>query len=284
MGRKDHEDDEPLADLDKDTRKRLEKLGGEWDKEARVYVMEKLTLPDLRLLLTYFPPLRELIRQIAALGPGATLSGAWEEARAASDPAKTDGTGLRDELAAMVKETTGLRRQLAAEQQRCRALEDKFRRQQQTVAEQARELARRPQPVEPPTLATLREDTTLANRLGLADLPDDSIQALIRTVAVLSQMSSIERLWDSLKEGCEREQRPAGAEVQQLLADALTWHNHNWRQKPYVLQTAAVGDPYDFARQQRVGGRAGETVAALWLPGIADSTGKALRKALVATR
>ena len=75
MGRKDHEDDEPLADLDKDTRKRLEKLGGEWDKEARVYVMEKLTLPDLRLLLTYFPPLRELIRQIAALGPGNRVLG-----------------------------------------------------------------------------------------------------------------------------------------------------------------------------------------------------------------
>lgn len=52
--------------LDKDSRKRLEKLASHWKESPGEFSLSDLTLPDLRLLLEHFEPLQELLRHIAA--------------------------------------------------------------------------------------------------------------------------------------------------------------------------------------------------------------------------
>ena len=134
----------------------------------------------------------------------------------------------------------------------------------------------------PPALDLLRDDPELAQAIGLAGLPDDDTQALIQTVAVLSQLDNLQRLWDALKERCEAGNRPASASELALLESALAWHNHNWLTRPYRLIEATPSSAYDFSRHlpSRHTPK-GETVAALHLPGIADGSGKPLCKALV---
>ena len=137
----------------------------------------------------------------------------------------------------------------------------------------------------PMELALLREDTALAQALGLSPLPTDNTQALVQTVAVLAQRDNLERLWSTLKERCETDRRPASASESALLGAALAWHNHNWRTRPYLLIEAAPGMAYDYERHVRsCHTHTGETVAAQHLPGIADGSGTLLCKALVGTR
>lgn len=298
MGKKDHDDErrhEPLAHLGKDARKRLEKLGEDWEKEPGGFLLEKLNAPDLRLLLEYSKPLHDLIRQIAATAPGQTvpsaaaqdaLASARDEAEAAQAETEAQCSALQAQLAASQRDTATLRQQLAEEQQRSRTVEQELRRVQKQLAGQEQELARqRQQGAQPPALALLRHDGVLAQRLDLADLPADASGALIRVVAVLAQMNSIERLWDALKESCERERRPASAEETALLQTALDWHNHNWSRRPYTLHRPRTGDSFDYSKEQRAAASpSGDTLNAVWLPGIVAGSGHVQKKALVATR
>lgn len=299
MGKKDHADErrhEPLAHLSKDARKRLEKLGEDWDKESNAWSLEKLTGPDLRLLLEYSKPLHDLIRQIAATAPGQTvpsaaaqdaLESAHDEAKAAQSETEEQCRALQAQFATSQRDAAALRQQLAEAQQRSRAVEQELRSAQRQLASLEQELARQRQQqgAQPPALALLRQDSTLAQRLDLADLPADASAALIRVVAVLAQMNSIERLWDALKENCERDRRPASAEETALLQNALDWHNHNWSRRPYTLHRPRTGDSFDFSKEQRAAASpSGDTLSAVWLPGIVAGSGHVQKKALVATR
>ena len=299
MGKKDHDDErrhDPLAHLGKDARKRLEKLREEWDKEAGSYLLTELKAPDLRLLLEYSKPLHDLIRQIAATAPGQTvpsaaaqdaLESARDEAEAAQSEAEDQCRALQVQLAANQRDAAALRQQLAEAQQRSRAVEQELRSAQRQLASLEQELARQRQQqgAQPPALALLRQDSTLAQRLDLADLPADASAALIRVVAVLAQMNSIERLWDALKENCERDRRPASAEETALLQTALDWHNHNWSRRPFTLHRPRSGDSFDYSKEQRAAASpSGDTLSAVWLPGIVAGSGNVQKKALVATR
>ncbi|WP_089417616.1 AAA family ATPase [Vitreoscilla filiformis] len=297
MAKNTHDD----AELSKDERKRLEKLGEGWGKVSNkpfgYSSPEKITLFDLRLLLEHFPPLRELIRQVAApeLGrvvPGAAVSVEWESARdeaaeAAQTEIEAECDALQTQLNASQHDAADLRRQLAEEQQRRGQMEQEVQRLRQQLEHQTQALARQRQQQStfPPGVALLGGNSALAVRLGLTDLPGDATGALIRVVAVLAQMSSIERLWDALKENCERERRPASAEEVALLQTALDWHNHNWSRKPFALHRPVAGAVFDFNKEQRAVSTppTGETLSAVWLPGIMASSGSVQKKALVAT-
>lgn len=298
MGKKDLDDErrhDPLAHLDKKKRERLEKLGEEWDKEAGGW-LEKLTAPDLRLLLENSKPLHDLIRQIVATAPGQTVPSAAaqaalestrDEAEAAQSEAEDQCRALQAQFAASQRDAAALRLQLAEAQQRSRTVEQELHSAQRQLASLEQELARQRQQqgAQPPALALLRQDSALAQRLDLADLPADTSAALIRVVAVLAQMNSIERLWDALKENCERERRPASAEETALLQNALDWHNHNWSRRPYTLHRPRTGDSFDFSKEQRAAASpSGDTLSAVWLPGIVAGSGNVQKKALVATR
>lgn len=284
---------DPLAHLGKDARKRLEKLGAEWDKEPGGI---GFNAADLRLLLEYSKPLHDLIRQIAATAPGQAvpsaaaqeaLALARDEAETAQAEAQKQCRDLQAQLADRQREVATLRQQLAEEQQRSRALEQGLQHAQTQSAQLQQELARQRQQqgAMPSALGLLRHDGALAQRLGLADLPADASAALVRVVAVLAQMNSIERLWDTLKEHCEREGRPASAEETELLQTALDWHNHNWSSRPYTLHRPTAGGAFDFSKEQRAAASpSGEVLTAVWLPGIVAGGGKVQKKALVATR
>ncbi|MCG9105648.1 hypothetical protein LH433_02605 [Laribacter hongkongensis] len=191
-----------------------------------------------------------------------------------SAPSRDAERALRDELA------------------RCKAELQQFCDDNHKLAERCRQLQgeqdkahRQRVAATPPELILLREDAALADAMGLSDLPEDNLQAWTQVVAVLAQRDNLERLWAALKSRCEVERRPASTDERGLLSSALAWFNHNWRTRPYRLHEAAPSTAYDFDTQQRSSHAAiGDIIAELWLPGIADGSGRLLCKTLVLTR
>lgn len=295
MGKEDRDDAEPLAHLNEDARKRMKKLGEEWNKEAGAHLLANLSASDLRLLLENFRPLHELIRQIAATASGqAVPSAAAQQMQEANcnqaenkrDVVVANNLALQEQLDASHQERVELRQQLQAAEKRQTKLEAENRRLASELGARQRELAELRLHAAPlPVLGLLRREPALAERLGLGNLPDDTSQALIRTVAVLSQMDNIERLWDTLKAGCEGGCRPASGEETALLQSALDWHNHNWQKKPFALHRPGDGKHFDYNKEQRAANSpSGDTLTAVWLPGIVSGNGAVQKKALVTTR
>jgi hypothetical protein len=298
MGKK-HEQEASTALTDKQ-QKRLDKLAKSWDDEPRVFGLDELTLPDLRLLLEHFPPLQALIRALATSDDSAALAADNLYPTPAPPAAnwKVLESKLHD-LEAQLAEKEASWRQSQAEAQRLKhtlsaaqaELQQNQERLHRLEAENrwlARELeqaTRQLAALAPhPLLTIIQRLPDLAEAFGLNPPADASPQeALIRAVAILSQRENIERLWDRLKDRCNRDRRRARNEELELLTTALAWHNLNW-QRPYQLQTPLQGSLYDYDSQQRCTATAsGERIQAVWLPGIADPNGKLLRKALVAT-
>lgn len=292
--------------LNKKNHERLEKLSEDWDKQS-CGTFSGLSAFDLKLLLEHFTPLQDLIRALVATPEGTSPSALAHETASLRDQASAAQTAQEHAEAALASAQT----ELAQAHERCRAAEhdlsqctakvqdllQKNRLQQQTIQqlEQQRQqlqntlsaaqaqLARSGST--PAELALLRQDTALAQALGLEPLPGDDTQALIQTVAVLSQRDNLERLWSTLKDRCEADKRPASAGEHALLQAALAWHNHNWRTKPYRLIEAAPASAYHFDQHQRSRhASTGETISAQHLPGIADGSGHPLCKALVHTQ
>lgn len=293
--------------LDKPSRKRLEKIGPQWSEPCEGWSVDKLTLPDLKLLLEHFTPLQDLIRALVATPAGASPSALAHETASLRDQASA-AQAAQDSAEAALASTQA---ELAQAHERCRAAErdlsqctakvqdllQKNRLQQQTMQQleqQCQQLQNALSAAQaqlarsgsaPAELALLRQDTTLAQALGLEPLPSDDTQALIQTVAVLSQRDNLERLWSALKDRCEANKRPATAGEQALLQAALDWHNHNWRTRPFRLIEATPASAYHFEYHQRSRhASTGETISAQHLPGIADGSGRALCKALVHTQ
>lgn len=298
MAKKDHAQLPTLEHLNKDARKRLEKLGEEWDKGGG-FLLEKLTTHDLRLLLESFRPLHDLIRHIATTAPGngaskAPAQAAQEDAYPLTESGRNtcaeDNQALQQQLADCQQELTELRRQLRAKEKQQAKLTEENRRliddRDSLVSESSQLRIRlREQTELPPVLDWLHREPALAERLGLAKLPNDASQGLIRCVAVLSRLDNIERLWDALKEKCEHEHRPASTEESALLQTALDWHNHNWQKKPFSLHRPAQGKSYDYSKEQRAASTpSGESLTAIWLPGILSGNGDVQKKALVTTQ
>lgn len=293
--------------LDKKSRERLEKLEPQLPEPCDKWGLEKLTLPDLKLLLEHCTPLQDLIRALVATPAGASPGALADEAASLRDQASAAQTAQAQAAAAL----TSTQAELAQAHERCRAAEhdlsqcttkvqdllQKNRLQQKTMQQleqQCQQLQNALSAAQaqlarsgstPAELALLRQDTALAQALGLEPLPSDDTQALIQTVAVLSQRDNLERLWSTLKDRCEANKRPASAGEHALLQAALAWHNHNWRTKPYRLIEAAPASAYHFDQHQRSRhASTGETISAQHLPGIADGSGRPLCKALVHTQ
>ncbi len=330
-----------MPTLNKDEQKRLEKLENEWEGKRGTFASpEKLTIDDLRLLLTHFVPLQALIRNITNSGAALTESASSAFPRTSiqqDDTNDTSNTADTARIQALQTELTELQskcQQLAQDLQTCtqastqllqdnktlqqrlaqatedyQTLEKHYAAQEKQSQQRETELAKlhkqyqqlqqkleqcqhaleqersRPSTTHP-AVTLLRQDSTLAKDLGLPDLPaDDDLAALQQTVAVLSQSDSLKRLWDILKARTEAHNRPATPEERELLETALAWHNHNWRSRPYSLVAPAAGTSYDFNHHQRCKPTpSGETIASLWVPGIADAGGKAFCKSLVNTK
>ncbi len=312
------------GELDKDSRKRLEKLEAEWEKPPAPHSIGGLSAADLRLLLEHFQPLQDLMRRIVT-DVGERVPVAMPPRRAATAlPASVapcaEGLDV-DSKAESPGELANTHRDLAQAQferqqalNQCgqlkdecekalqdlsecnnavKALQEENKNKKQTIKklekqlQQAQKELRDCEASHPSTaeLTLLRADPELTRHMGLAILPADDTQALIQMVAVLAQRDNLERLWSTLKDRCEADKRPVSTDELTLLKAALAWHNHNWPTRPYSLIEAMPDSGYDFERHLRSRHNTrGETVAALRLPGIADGGGHILCKALVHTR
>ena len=300
--------------LDKDSSKRLEKLDAQWTEAYEKWSLEKLTLPDLKLLLEHFAPLQELIRALVAAPAGTApaalvdetnalraqisdtedrLSNAEDQLRQAQDSiaqtlaelaeANSKCSALQDDLKQCNASAKTLLQQNKQHEQASKQLQKELQTADKKLQASQAELARAGSAA--PELALLRQDTALAQALSLSPLPSGDTEALIHIVAVLAQRDNLERLWSALKERCETDRRPASAPEQGLLSAALAWYNHNWRTRPYRLIDAAPAAAYDFnAHLRSRHTTTGETITAQHLPGIADGSGALLCKVLVSTR
>lgn len=300
--------------LDKKSSDRLEKIGGEWTEAYEKWSSEKLTLPDLKLLLEHFAPLQELIRALVAAPAGTApaalvdetnalraqisdtedkLSNAEDQLRQAQDSiaqalaelaeANSKCSALQDDLKQCNASTKTLLQQNKQHEQASKQLQKELQAADKKLQASQAQLARAGSAA--PELALLRQDSALAQALSLSPLPSGDTEALIHIVAVLAQRDNLERLWSALKERCETDRRPASAPEQGLLSAALAWYNHNWRTRPYRLIDAAPAAAYDFnAHLRSRHTTTGETITAQLLPGIADGSGALLCKVLVSTR
>lgn len=272
--------------LPKSERKRLEQLAKAWDEPPDLAFWERLTLPDLRLLLEHFEPLRALIRKVAAAEPH-LLPRPHADAPAYAPVAPQDALAqaeaarCRDELEAMRQEAE--RWQRVAEQMQAQLTT--LQAQHAQLQREHAALTQRLRAAEPTTAIVqgFRAEPALCQRLGL-DLPASDMDALITLVAALSQRENIERLWEALRERCEAQGRAATAAERHWLETALGWFNRNWQRHPYRLVQPQAGEAFDHNRHRRCGRTpTGERVRQTWLPGISDSQGRPWCKPLVET-
>lgn len=272
-------DDKKIGELDGDHGKRLEELTKEWEKPLQT--PGNLSVSDLRLLLEHSHLVRNLIRCIA-VSPQDT----------AQPPTATHQHSLLSDLEVRCQAALQDLKQCTAETQELSKANRILKDEKKELKKQLQQAQKRLDAFQAttlsnavPALVILRADLDLVQRLGLPNLPGDDTQALIHIVAVLAQRENLEQLWSALKDRCEAEQRSASPAERALLETALAWHNHNWRTRPYRLIEAAPSSAYHFEDHLRSRHtQAGETVAGLLLPGIADSNGQPLCKALVRTR
>jgi hypothetical protein len=289
--------------------KRLHKLAQAWEDTPGSGVMT-WSLADLRLLLERFEPLREEIRRIAVgAGPHAALPAAPD---AASPPARPSGTASLDAsppdaaagdfaagTAAPQHPPQSLQAELEAAQRRCAELErqlammrkdaDEARRAAELAGRQAmmRVSAQRAWGKAGEALDILLREPELARRLGLDGLADD-VDSLVRSVAVLAQRNGLDTLFAALAETADV--REGASSLRQglsigLLAAALAWHNHGWRDRPFRLVEPRAGEAFDFHRHKRAASTPrGEIIERLLLPGMEDADGRMVFKCLVATR
>lgn len=256
-----------------DETKRLRRLLEDEHKSASTYLfsLEKLTLPDLILLLKGSAVLRGLIADIAATPrpaaaahtpPVAVRHDAPNEEDDAADPffsppqpaveAKPSGRFPWSAAPAPAPAPTpapppdALRSQLHAE------------------------LA---------LLARVKADAELA-ATWLGDTPATEGQDLVRLIACAAQWDTVLTLWDKLASRCKADQRPATAAEQAILVGGVTLHNLTWRDRQAALLTVEVGTPFDYEAHDR-GTPQGQVVKSVWLPGLRNAAGQTQKKPIV---
>ncbi|WP_172590741.1 hypothetical protein [Shewanella xiamenensis] len=302
----DHQEENTFVHLTAEEQKRLDELSHNWAKEDKSLFSgsPKLSVFDLKMLLLHFAPLKSVIQQIAhqpltekyshtdvdrsltevhseptALVDLHAFEHQLSQAHGANNQLEQQLQQLQSELNEQQNKNLTLENALTSATAKLKQLETQYQQAQQALTAASQALIH-------PVQNILRQDLSLSADLGLnATGGEPSSTDFIRTVAVMSQLDSVKRLWDLLKDRCEQQNRSASQGEVQLLATALGWHNHNWQQKPFQLFESKTGQSFDFNQQQRAAFSPpmGETIKAVVLPGIRDHAGRLLKKALVIT-
>lgn len=226
--------------------RRLHELQEDAKKGVSTYCLEKLTYPDLLLLLKEDKMLRELIRSLLKTKQDDDEATQPETPAAEPEPPAPKARSYSPPLA--------------------------------TVSQDPLRLHLKP---ELDLLAWVRADAELA-ALWLPDDAEPEARQLIRLVALLAQWDQVLRLWDQLAERCKSARRPATAVERRILAAALDIHNLVWRDRAARLQPVESGIAFDFKQHER-GVSTGETIRAEWLPGLLNAAGQLQKKPLVET-
>lgn len=255
--------------MNKNELERLQKLQKEASKMAGSFeVTEKLTVPDLLLLLREDEQVQNLIREIVT--PPATHS-SNDEVPTTPQHGMDDDEDDNDDERGM--------------------LAPPLRPIAQTTTARISAVAPAPVAVDPlrqqlaPELALLhavRADTDMAVTWLGAAADEDEGRQLLRVVVCAAQWELLSELWEKLASRCKQDQRAANAAELAMLRAALALHNLRWHGREAQLAEVAAGTPYDYDRHQR-GTPSGDTVRALWLPGLVNAGGQLHKKPLVQT-
>lgn len=224
------------------------------------------------------PQMLKWLRKLLELDPSGELEKAEEEIKR-----------LKAELADAVKASATMQQQLKdqrAEQTRERQQQDGqiTRLQQERDALDKKLLELKNKSPLPPEQAEIvrhaRGDAELMSRFKLDEQLDDAA-FLLRLATALAPEAQFKRLWEMYKERCNKSNGPLSAGDRRLLNMALEWVNAQCPDRPYGFDEPAEGSKFDFDKQQKPSTPTqGDSIAALWLPGV---QGLKL-KPLVATR
>ena len=280
------------VEMDKDERKRVERLQEDGPKGVKGgWSLEKLTYPDLQLLLIADPTIQDLIRQIVE----SMLAAPEEEdttdaVESASDASEQDETEA--EPPAKLKKVKS--KASAALNTRHASLNIAPPPPPAPVIKIERVIEKVPYevrvevPVQDPLrgqlapelalLKAVKADAELAQAWLWAD--ESEGRQLVRLLAVLSEWDEVLRLWSCLADRCKNGQRAATPAELHLLQAALALHNLRWRDRSARLVRADSGVPFHHESMER-GPSKGNTVAGVWLPGLENAAGQAQKKPLV---
>ena len=125
----------------------------------------------------------------------------------------------------------------------------------------------------------VKNDPELQEKWLRRPLPDDETEQFQQLLVIASHWDRIERLWDVLAERAKTRAAPLDDAELRLVEYALSLHNRLWIDRLAELETVATASAYNYEIHNGVG--QGDTIIALWLPGLINSAGKRVRKPLV---
>lgn len=284
-------------EMSKDESKRLKQLQEDGPKGVKGgWSLEKLTYPDLQLLLVADPTIQDLIRQIVE-----PMFAAPEEentTEAAEPVADTDAKG-ETEAEAPAKPKKGKSKASAALHPEFASTpvappapvieyREVIKEVIKTVIQKVPHEVRVEVPVQDPLRGQLAPELALFKAVKAdAELAqawlwvnESEGRQLVRLLTVLSEWDEVLRLWSCLADRCKNGQRAATPAELHLLQAALALHNLRWRDRSARMVRVDSGLPFHHEIMER-GPSKGNTVAGVWLPGLENAAGQAQKKPLV---
>lgn len=131
-------------------------------------------------------------------------------------------------------------------------------------------------------LAVLQRHPEVMSAWGFSPDGSEGLR-LMSVVACAANWDRIERLWDVLAQRCKQERRLGSEDEYLMLTACLDIYNLILTGRQAELMQVATGSAYDYRTQER-GGGGGQTVAAVWLPGLKNGGGVLRKKPLVETQ
>ncbi|WP_439212768.1 hypothetical protein [Duffyella gerundensis] len=128
-------------------------------------------------------------------------------------------------------------------------------------------------------ITMVKNDPELQEKWLRRPLSDDEAEQFQQVLVIASHWDRIERLWDVLAERVKTRAAPLNDAELRLMEYALSLHNRLWIDRLAELETVATASAYNYEIHNGVG--RGDTIIALWQPGLINSAGKRVRKPLV---
>lgn len=257
-----------MADLTNKEEKRLEQLQKDGQKDAGDGWLDKITTPDLLLLLRHDPKIKKLILKIVR----------DEQEGLKQDMPDSPVTEPDDDPE---QEAEATPQSATAIPERYEAIAQGYTTERIVYKEIPVDTLRSDLAVPLALLSAIEADAELC-RLWLGELSDNEGEKLLKLVANAANWDRVEELWDLLALRCKNTKQASSENMQVLLQGCVVLHNLTWQGRAASLPTVPVGEVFDFKQHDR-GTPNGETIAALWLPGLKNAAGTLRKKPLVAT-
>ena len=257
-----------MAALTSKEEKRLEELQKEGQKDIGEDSPSNITTPDLLLLLRHDPEVKKLILKIVDDERKGLKQNMPDSTATEPDDEPEQEAEATEQSAKAIPE----RHEMMGQAYTTERIVHKDTPVDTLRSDLAAQLA---------LLAAIEADAELC-RLWLGELSDNEGEKLLKLVANAANWDRVEELWDLLALRCKNSKQAASESMQKLLQGCVALHNLTWQGRAASLPSVTVGEAYDFKLHDR-GTPNGETIAALWLPGLKNAAGNLRKKPLVST-